>query len=140
MTVLASAALVVGVALFVGWPLLRSRTGAHAAGGEDRLAVLQKRKLDAYAALKEAELDFRTGKMSEEDFRAIEARCRSQALQVIEELQRLGAAEGLPPREPTGERKPRSGKVAFCPSCGTRVLPPGNFCGGCGRDLRALAA
>ena len=143
MSAMVSVALVAAVALFVGWPLLRPlrSNGAPSQQRDDRIAALQKRKLEAYAAIKEAELDYRTGKMSEEDFRALEARYRAQAAAAIEELQRL-AARARPPRPSSAAPRKQAGpiQIAFCPTCGQRVLPPGNFCGGCGRDLRELAA
>jgi hypothetical protein len=118
--------------VFVGWPLVRSAAGGEAAEPES-LSPLERQKLEAYAAIKEAEFDRRMGKLSDEDYAAITHRYRQQALAAIAALERV-RADAAPRRGRTVVR------MAFCPSCGGRLPNQANFCSHCGRALRDSAA
>lgn len=135
LTTVVSVALVLGVLAYVALPLVRG-----AAGFEDEavaaLSPLERQKLEAYAAIKEAEFDRQTGKLSEADFAALTAKYRQQALAAIaalEEAHRRTRQAG-----PRGSRSPQ--RFAFCPACGERVAPRANFCGACGTSVRDAAA
>ncbi len=41
-----------------------------------------------YREIRDAELDYRTGKLSEHDYRAIDAELRAQALALLDEIER----------------------------------------------------
>lgn len=125
--VLAAAAL-----MYVGWPLFQS--GSDDPGEEPELpgpSPLEKQKLEAYAALKEAELDRRMGKLSDEDFTALTQRYRRQALAAIAALEQA--------HERDAQRRPES-RPAFCPRCGKRAAGGAKYCGSCGRALADLSA
>lgn len=126
---------VVGVMLFVGWPLYRPRIDREAEA--DSLSPLERRKLEAYGAIREAEFDLRMGKLSEADFAALQERYRQQALEAIAAIEKA--------RETAATVAPRPAKrggkqFGFCPDCGRKAAPRANFCGGCGRSLRAAVA
>jgi hypothetical protein len=74
------------VALVVAYPL--ARRGAGGAGDEQREA-LEAAKEAKYREIRDAELDFRMGKLSEEDYRATDAELRAQAIEILRELDRL---------------------------------------------------
>lgn len=85
---LLAAACVVLVAL----PWLRDPVGAHDV--LDELGELERRRLElsevrdrALAALKELELDHRTGKVSDEDYRALVAPLRREAAEALRALE-----------------------------------------------------
>jgi hypothetical protein len=126
---------VAAVVGFVGWPLFgRGAAGADTAA--EVLPPLERDKLEAYAAIKEAEFDRRMGKLSDDDFAALTQRYRQQALTAIAAIEQARrAAEG--PR-----RTARSAPVrfAFCPSCGSRLTARSHYCSACGRALRDSAA
>ncbi len=116
---LATLALVVVVLVVVGAPLRRARmadqtrpddesgaavqTAAAARGGrEARGERLQRARvreaLEAareakYREIRDAELDYRTGKLSDQDYRAIDSQLRAEAIEI---LNRLEAAEAKP--------------------------------------------
>ena len=124
--VLSGLAVVLALA-FVGWPFFR--TPDEEADGES-LSPLERQKLEALTAIKEAEFDLRMGKLSQADFASLEQRYRRQALEAI------AALEAAQP-SPVAARAPRAGSsFAFCPDCGQKAGPGANFCAGCGRDLR----
>jgi hypothetical protein len=74
------------VALVVLQPL-RSRAGAG--GLADPRADLEAAKESKYREIRDAELDFRMGKLSEPDWRALDAELRGQAIAILRELDRL---------------------------------------------------
>jgi hypothetical protein len=106
---LISLALLALVVLIVGAPL---RTGspestAEAAGGpaepsrEERelREELEAEREAKYREIRDAELDFRTGKLSQEDYRAIDGALRTQALEILNRLDEIeldapGASSG----------------------------------------------
>jgi hypothetical protein len=67
--------LAAGCAVYVARPFLREPA---VAAGDDRLSALD--------ALKELELDHRTGKVSDEDYRALVAPLRAEAAQAMKAL------------------------------------------------------
>ncbi len=99
------------VMLVVGAPLRRARRAAgrsstpgapaqpdEAAAATHRLDELEAaRALDEleaareakYREIRDAELDFRTGKLSPEDYRAIDAELRAEAIAILDSLQAL---------------------------------------------------
>ena len=86
------ALLAVACVVFVARPLLRqTATGedtleAHDAGAAERLRLLEERDR-ALAALKELEFDHRTGKISDEDYRALVGQLRREAGDALRALE-----------------------------------------------------
>jgi hypothetical protein len=62
---------------------------------QTRIQELQAAKEAKYREIRDAELDHRMGKLSREDWRAVDRELRSEAMVVLEELDRL---EGNAPR------------------------------------------
>lgn len=83
--VLPAIALAVLVALLVFQPL-RSRSSAFE---PDRRGDLEAAKESKYREIKDAELDHRMGKLSEADWRALDAELRAQAIDILRELDKL---------------------------------------------------
>jgi hypothetical protein len=91
---LALLAVVIGV---VSRPLLRARkpteSGAPVRG---ELEIAREAK---YREIRDAELDYRTGKLSSEDYEAVNGALRAEAVEILNRLERLGREEqgsGLP--------------------------------------------
>ncbi len=98
LVVLATLALVV---VFVTAPLRRpeAAVGAEASGMASELAELEAARDAKYREIRDAELDRRTGKLSDEDFQAIDGTLRTEAVAILRALDRI---------RPTGERLPSS--------------------------------
>jgi len=125
--------LVGAVAAFVAWPFFATWGEGS---GEQQVALLEKKKIEAYAAIKEAEFDLRMDKMSEDDFRVLEGRYRRQALAAIAAIERArGKTRRAEP--PAGSR---GSAAALCPSCHSAVIDGASFCAACGTALSAVAA
>jgi hypothetical protein len=89
--VLAACVLAALVAFVVLQPL-RTRTTAEP--GADRRADLEAAKEAKYREIKDAELDFRMGKLSEDDWRALDAELRAQAIEILRQLDKLDPGNG----------------------------------------------
>jgi hypothetical protein len=90
---------VVGVlvaALVVGWvvagPLRGGRAEADDAALASRLEDLEAAKEARYREIREAEMDFRTGKLSEGDYKAIDRQLRQEAMEILRQLDALGGS------------------------------------------------
>jgi hypothetical protein len=78
-------ALLVGVVLSV--PL--RRRGEEERREETRLAELRAAKEAKYREIRDAELDHQMGKLSRDDWRAVDRDLRSEAIEILRELDRL---------------------------------------------------
>jgi hypothetical protein len=72
------------VALVVTGPLRRS--GAEQRVEDDRRAALEAAKEQKYRDIRDAELDYRMGKLSEKDWRETDRELRAQAIEILHEL------------------------------------------------------
>jgi len=88
MAVLLTLVLLAAVIAIVGSPLLRPRS-APAGEAADR-AELQSAREAKYREIRDAELDYRTGKLSREDYEAVDASLRAEALVILDALEALG--------------------------------------------------
>ena len=84
---LAVLALLVVVALVVVAPLRRRREAGDPEAG--RRAALEVAKEAKYREIRDAELDRRMGKLSEEDWRAVDRELREEAIEILRELDEL---------------------------------------------------
>jgi hypothetical protein len=62
-----------------------------AVGGRDELEAAREAK---YREVRDAELDFRTGKLSSEDYEAIDSDLRKEALQILDRIESLDGTAG----------------------------------------------
>ena len=76
-------------AWLVAAPLVSGRADAVATAEEAELAELEAARDAKYAEIRDAELDYRTGKLSEADWRELDRRLRAEAVQVLHQLDEL---------------------------------------------------
>ena len=103
--VLALVILAVLVALVVAVPL---RRGSEVDRRDDqRRAALEAAKEAKYREIRDAEMDLRMGKLGPEDHREIDTGLRAEAIEILHELDKLGADEASDrspaPGAPAGE-------------------------------------
>jgi flagellar biosynthesis/type III secretory pathway M-ring protein FliF/YscJ len=84
------------VVLFVSWPLRQlslrpaeRQTDAQPSSPDQELAELEAAREAKYREIRDAELDFRTGKLSQADYEAIDRTLRTQAAEILRALDRL---------------------------------------------------
>ena len=87
-----------GVAFVVIRPLLRPE--AAEAPEAARRETLEAAKEAKYREIRDAELDHRMGKLSDEDHRATDRELRRQAIEILRELDELGPEAQPAPRAP----------------------------------------
>jgi hypothetical protein len=64
---------------------------------EGALAELEASREAKYREIREAELDHRTGKLSDADYEAIDQTLRAEAIEILHELDRVREGEQSPP-------------------------------------------
>ena len=82
-------AILAAAAALVTAPLRRARADAEDARAEARREELEAAKEAKYREIRDAEMDFRTGKLSEADFRAIDRQLRGEAVEILRGLDEL---------------------------------------------------
>lgn len=88
---------VAAVVLLVSSPFRRSKAAAaDAEAGETNTeaAELEAAKEAKYREIRDAELDHRTGKLSDEDFHAIDNALRAEAVEILRALDRANQGAG----------------------------------------------
>jgi hypothetical protein len=77
------------VAVIAG-PLRAGRAEREDTADAARIADLEAAKEARYREIREAEMDYRTGKLSEADWKAIDRQLRAEAVELLRELDRHG--------------------------------------------------
>ena len=75
-------AVICALAFVLSAPLRGAGEDARA-DNADRLAELEARKQAKYREIRDAEMDFKTGKLSDEDHRALDRQLRAEAMEVL---------------------------------------------------------
>lgn len=96
----------VSVVFFLAWPLLRPAASPAFAEG-DREADLLAEKEQLYAALRDIELDYRMGKLSEGDYIELREKYRLEALTLLDQLEKGDEIEKLLEQEVQALRRER---------------------------------
>jgi flagellar biosynthesis/type III secretory pathway M-ring protein FliF/YscJ len=78
------------VVLIVAAPLRANRARRATDPDEARRADLEAAKEDKYREIRDAEMDFRTGKLSEADWRALDRELRAEAVELLRRADELG--------------------------------------------------
>ena len=79
-------AALVAVVAIVAAPLRGGRRERVRGEAEDRIAELEARKEAKYREIRDAEMDARTGKLSEDDHRALDRQLRAEAVEILKAL------------------------------------------------------
>ena len=147
MLLFACAALVLLAGGFVLTPLFKEPRGNLEVEllAETELDRLLNRKAIVYSNLKDLEFEYKMGRLSDADFRRLEAGYKSEAAGILQKLDQLGAAKNLDEfiERDVAARKTKlfssqpvpvqdSGR---CPSCGTELISGKKFCADCGHRL-----
>jgi hypothetical protein len=87
------------VALFVSRPLWREVVARRSDSHErsDAVADLEAARDAKYREIRDAELDHRTGKLSEADYEAIDRALRAEAIEILRALDEVREREGRVP-------------------------------------------
>jgi hypothetical protein len=85
------------VVLFVSVPLRRPgyasvRERSSASTDDSQLAELEAARQAKYREIRDAELDHRTGKLSDADYETVDRTLRAEAIEILRALDRAGGA------------------------------------------------
>jgi hypothetical protein len=85
--------LLLAIVAIIGGPLRPGREQAAASRDEARVEDLLAAKDAKYREIRELELDHRTGKVTDADFRVLDRQLRAEAIEILRALDALGAGE-----------------------------------------------
>jgi hypothetical protein len=87
------------VVLVISAPLRRPKGSDPLSEGDSRglTPSLEAEKESKYREIRDAELDRRTGKLSEEDWRALDAQLRAEAVEILRRLDEATSEQGRRP-------------------------------------------
>lgn len=132
-------------AFFVAWPLLQDAPAASEVP-DTYEGTPEHQKEQALVAIREADFDHQTGKLSDEDHAALRAELETRALSAMAEIENASALHPVPASAAstpagaagaTAAQPARVGPGGFCPACGVRFVRDAQFCSGCGKKLPA---
>jgi hypothetical protein len=143
----ACAVLVVAVGLYVLLPLFKESENSLDIElmAETDIDRLMDRKAAIYRNLKDLMLEYQMGRLSDEDFRQLEAGYKKDAALVLQKLDELQDLENIEESvvRATDSRKSSPEKAESvdypvkCPSCGSDLIPGKKFCADCGYKIVA---
>jgi hypothetical protein len=95
------------------------------------------RKAVIYRNLRDLEFEYGMGRLSDADFKQLEAGYKNDAALILQKLDQLGFSEDLDEsiEKEIAKRKTGAKKTTRCPSCGAETVPGKKFCADCGRRL-----
>ncbi len=97
LVVLAILAILSVVVWMVGAPL-RAGPADEQSAEAAALEQLEAEKATKYREIRDAEMDHRTGKLDEADWRAVDRQLRAEAVVILREIDRRGGGEPVPDR------------------------------------------
>ncbi len=133
--ILCSIALLLGLLLYLGHPLL---TSGPAVAASESTRPLFERKEQLLGEIVELELDRELGKVSAEDFQRLFAELEAETLAVIGELDRLNGAGNAQLERRIEEEVAavrQKSAASRCRSCGALQREGDLFCPQCGASL-----
>ncbi len=112
---------------------------------ETELDRLLNRKAIVYTNLKDLEFEYKMGRLSDADFKRLEAGYKSDAAAILQKLDQMGVEKDLDEkleRDIAASKARLFSKVpakakspGLCSSCGADIIPGKKFCADCGHQL-----
>jgi NADH pyrophosphatase NudC (nudix superfamily) len=108
-------------------------------------AHLDERKAAIYDNLRDAQFEFRVGKLSDEDYQQTKLGLQKELAAVMAEVNRIKATLPQPAVEPAKKASKAAAaasaqtKSNVCPSCGAQFAQSLKFCGECGKPMKVRA-
>ena len=95
MDVLLVLVVVVAAVLLIAAPLRLGRGAVEEASVDPQRADLEAAKEAKYREIRDAELDYRTGKLAKEDWQQLDGQLRADALELLERLDEPDEGKGV---------------------------------------------
>jgi hypothetical protein len=110
---------------WISWPLLRPASAHLETETKASKELWEREKFVALTAIREAEFDQATGKLSDEDYEILRSDYEERAMKAMAELERTPSVEAP---------AVASHATGFCVDCGQRFGQQDRFCAACGRE------
>ena len=130
---------------FVGYPIFKkSGIRGRESGVNEALGELIHKKEVVYTSIKDLDFDYRTGKLSEDDYKELKEKYEVEALHILKDIDDSGKKKTTVDEAMTKEILPESAEpitdkdFIFCPRCGTKAKMGDSFCFKCGAKLPNL--
>ena len=137
--IVGAALLTIGVIHFLLIPILRGEWASFQRSDEEPTEVEARQRV-ALKGLRDAEYDYRSGKLDEDDYRALKAEMSREALAAMEEGKSDPALSEVDPLEEEISRARRGlAEGRTCHECGHVNAEGSRFCAACGHPLAAAA-
>ena len=101
---------------------------------EIEISELQRKKGALLREIKDIELDFHMGKISESDFDELTTSYRENAMEAMKRLDSLNGVKKKPELQPDF-KVPAGEQAGFCIECSSQLFSKGDFCGVCGHEV-----
>jgi hypothetical protein len=126
-----SVALVIITAVAISYPLWQTAQRKMNFALNHQNEELQARKEQIYTAIRDIELDYRMGKLSEEDYGALREQYKNEAILVMKKIDGMAAPVLAAKKTQTARQQ----HLRFCHQCGQAVAASDTFCTACGAKL-----
>ena len=135
MSVFVCVLVILAVAAAVSRPLLQPTEDTGIVRAPGAREWWEREKSIALTAIKEADFDRATGKLSDDDYSVLRNTYEERALNAMEELDQLAdaAPSNAAPDAAAPPADAGSGDATFCTGCGRAFGAEDRFCGSCGR-------
>ena len=133
--------ILVGIVAFITQPLLRKKPDMVLENyyEETPLHELLGRKDALYQSIKDLEFDFKTAKLSEEDYTDLRAKLENEAVALLKRIDKAQAGAKKPSISSISRpAKKTKASAAICPECGAANETGAKFCVGCGSRLAVV--
>ena len=117
-------------------PILNKKQIFNVGRDDKEIAVneLQREKTALFREIKDIELDFEMGKISESDFDELTTSYRGKAIETMKKLESLNGVKMKPELQPEFI-VPEDEQAGFCTECGSALFIKAGFCGVCGHEV-----
>lgn len=137
------ALIVIAVVVIVAYPLFKPLAVLRPESSHPVLEELVSQRDAMYAAIKDLENEYATGKLSETDYRSLRAKYEAKAVALLQDLDRVVAtlpraeADDVIEREVARWRRGATKEsTRTCPQCSAPYAAEDVFCTKCGAALR----
>lgn len=120
---------------FIVYPLLKQKSRSVDSAEGEKLQELHSKRDTTYSMLKELEFDLKSGVLTEEDYRNLEASYKKKAVSILKDIDNVEKGTEVEEEIETQILELRRGKGRFCPQCGARYQENDRFCSHCGARL-----
>ena len=101
---------------------------------EIEISELRRKKIALFREIKDIELDFHMGKISESDFDKLTTSYRENAMEAMKQLDSLNGVKKKSVLQPDF-KVPAGEQAGFCIECGSQLFSKADFCGVCGHEV-----